>query len=196
MGSTLWFGINLITYNMWSLLSFVFWWSSIISLSNLRAKDMNWQHHRHYTESSTFQWYIHFATYMSNNFKEFNIDILNDNISSGLKIKVNAKNTLSTKCQEHWLSRHHPSRNQPQKDKQQRAQNDILWVSLSPLFRFYLSPMTRRRSDMSTWPTLTSSPPVSLFPLAAQRVFCAPCRGPVGEKDDRKSQTWGCPEHF
>ena len=26
---------------------------------------------------------------MSNNFKEFNIDILNDNISSGLKIKVN-----------------------------------------------------------------------------------------------------------
>ena len=41
---SLWLSVD--TYTMWSLLSFVFWssihWSSIISLSNLLAKDMSW----------------------------------------------------------------------------------------------------------------------------------------------------------
>ena len=73
----------------------------------------------------------------------------------------------------------------------------------------YLSPITRRRSDMSTWPNLTtiwpnltalsttsttwpnltSTWPVSLFPLAARTVFCARCRNTQQEEDDRKSRT-------
>ena len=57
----------------------------------------------------------------------------------------------------------------------------------SPRISCYLSPITRRRSDMSTWPNLTTTSPVSLFPLAARTVFCARCRNTQQEEDDKKS---------
>ena len=197
---SLWLSVD--TYTMWSLLSFVFWssihWLSIISLSNLRAKDMSWlskspaQHrvidipvvysfrHEHEKQFQGIQyWYTYWMTIFLLTSKSKSTPII-----SSIPNVNNIDSVVNT------LDETNP------KNKQQMAQSDILWVSLSPLFRSYLSPMTRRRSDMSTWPTLTSSPPVSLFPLAARRVFCAPCRDPVEEKDDRKSQTWGCLEHF
>ena len=64
-------------------------------------------------------------------------------------------------------------------------------TAASPKEICYLSPITRRRSDMSTWPKLTTTF-LSFLSGCRCSVFCARCRNLQQEEDDRKSQVWVC----